>query len=138
MILYTKPYLTIEFNASLGCINQHWKGFAKSEEFRHGIEKSLELFKQHKANKIISNTKNFAVVRKEDTDWVATQITPLLVQNGLRYMAFILPSSAFTKLSVDNFKSKADDVVQIRYFDDQQMAEAWLESMSGSKVAIMQ
>jgi hypothetical protein len=43
----------------------------------------------------------------------------VLVQLGLKYMAFIIPASAFTKISVDNFKSKADDAVQIRYFDDQ-------------------
>jgi hypothetical protein len=129
MILFTKPYVTIEHNADLACITQHWKGFAKSEEFRQGIEKSVEAFRQTRANKIISNTKDFAVVKKEDTDWVATQVTPLLVQLGLKYMAFIIPSSAFTKISVDNFKSKADDAVQIRYFDDQAKAKAWLESV---------
>jgi hypothetical protein len=80
------------------------------------------------ANKIISNTKDFAVVKKEDTDWVATQ-APLLVQFGLKHMACIIPSSAFTKISVDNSKSKADDAVQIRYFDNQAKAEAWLESV---------
>jgi hypothetical protein len=82
------------------------------------------VFREWKASKIVSNTKDFAVVRKEDADWVATQITPLLVKHGLRYMAFIIPSRAFTKISEDNFKSKAGDGVQIRYFNDQRMAEA--------------
>ena len=135
MILFTKPFLTIEHNADIACIIQHWKGFAKSEEFRQGIENSVEAFRQTRANKIISNTKDFAVVKKEDTDWVATQVTPLLVQLGLKYMAFILPSSAFTKISVDNFKSKADDAVQIRYFDDQAKAKAWLESVDTAVAA---
>ncbi len=132
MILFTKPYLTIEHNTDLACITQHWKGFAKSEEFREGIQKSVEAFRQTRSNKIISNTKDFAVVKKEDTDWVATQVTPLLVQLGLKYMAFIIPASAFTKISVDNFKSKADDAVQIRYFDDQAKAKAWLESVDAA------
>jgi hypothetical protein len=43
MILFTKPYLTIEHNADLACITQHWKGFAKSEEFREGIKSRWKL-----------------------------------------------------------------------------------------------
>jgi hypothetical protein len=33
---------------------------------------------------------------------------------------------------VDNFKSKADDAVQIRYFDDQAKAKAWLEGVDAA------
>ena len=129
MKLLEKPYLTIEYDREMNCILQHWKGFAKSEEFREGILQSLNFFKQMKADKIISDTRNFSVVKREDTDWVAKDITPLLVKSGLKKMAFILPASAFTQISVNNFKKEANQILTIQYFDSLTNAKEWLASV---------
>lgn len=130
MILYQKPYLTIELDEKLQCLIQNWKGFATSEQFREGINQSVKFFQEKKnINKLISNTKDFAVVKKDDTDWVANSATPLMVQNGLKYMAFVLPTNVFTQVSVNNFKSKADDILQIQYFDDLEKSRQWLSSI---------
>ncbi len=130
MILYQKPYLTIELDEKLQCLIQNWKGFATSEQFREGITQSVKFFQEKKnINKLISNTKDFAVVKKDDTDWVANTATPLMVQNGLKYMAFVLPTNVFTQVSVNNFKSKADEILQIQYFDDLDKSKQWLRSI---------
>ncbi len=130
MILYQKPYLTIELDEKLQCLIQNWKGFATSEQFREGITQSVKFFQEKKnINKLISNTKDFAVVKKDDTDWVANTATPLMVQNGLKYMAFVLPTNVFTQVSVNNFKSKADEILQIQYFDDVDKSKQWLRSI---------
>jgi hypothetical protein len=97
-------------------------------KFRQGIEKSVEVVPADSANKIISNTRDSPYVKNGSTDWVATQVTPLLYSLGLKYLALSFPAAP-TRISVDNFKSKADDAVQIRYFDDQAKAKAWLESV---------
>ncbi len=129
MILIEKPYLILEYDEALQCIVQYWKGFAKSGEFREGINKSLEFFKQKKVDKIISDTKNLSLIKKEDTDWVAKEVTPAMVKQGLRYMAFIVPSSVFTQLSVDNYKTEAGKSVTIRYFDQLNDAKTWLSEV---------
>jgi hypothetical protein len=129
MILYQKPYLTIEHDENLSCLIQRWKGFATSEQFREGIRQSVSYFEEKKMNKLISDTKDFAVVKKDDTDWVASHATPIMVRNGLKYMAFILPTNVFTQVSVNNFKSKADDILQIQYFDNYDKAIQWLVSL---------
>ena len=131
MELIKKPYVTIERDDQLKCLIQTWKGFAKSENFREAITQSLEIIKKGGLDKIISNTKDFALVKKEDTDWVAQVITPQMVKHGLRYMAFIVPTNVFTQITVDNFKEKADAVVKIRYFDQVEAAKEWMaESMA--------
>jgi hypothetical protein len=129
MILFQQPYLTIEYNAETKCLSQHWKGYAKSEQFRAGIEKSIEICKQRKPGKLISNTKELAVITSEDTQWAATYATPIMVQQGLKYLAFIVPSNVFTQASVKNFKSKSEDKVQIAYFDELTKAHIWLNSI---------
>jgi hypothetical protein len=129
MILYEKTYITLEYDEKLNCLTQHWKGFATSEQFREGINQSVLYFQDKKINKLISDTKDFAVVKKDDTDWVASYATPIMVKNGLKYMAFILPTNVFTQVSVNNFKSKADDILQIKYFDNLDKALQWLKSV---------
>jgi len=128
MILYQQSYLTIEYEENLQCLIQHWKGFATSEQFRDGINQSITYFTEKKINKLISNTKELAVIKKEDTDWVAAYATPIMVQHGLQYMAFIVPTNIFTQVSVSNFKSKAEDMLQIQYFNDLHIAIHWLSN----------
>ncbi len=125
MILYSKPYVTIERDDQLKCLTQNWKGFATSEKFREGINATLDIFKQGGIEKLISNTKEFSLVKKEDTDWVAQVVVPQMVKHGLHYMAFVVPSNVFSKVSVDNFKEKANKVVSIRYFEDLNKALEW-------------
>jgi hypothetical protein len=130
MILYQKPYVSLELDEKARCLIQNWKGFATSEQFREAISQSVRFFEERKnLNKIISNTKDFAVVKKEDTDWVANNANPVLIENGLQFMAFVLPTNVFTQVSVNNFKSKADDVLQIQYFDDLEKAKQWISSL---------
>ena len=129
MLLLQKPFVTIEYDETLRCLIQNWVGFAKSADFRFAINESLEFFKKAKVDKIISNTKNASLVKKEDTDWVAQVITPQMVRHGLRYMAFVVPTNVFTQFSVDNFKEEASAVVSIRYFDNPTAASEWLSEV---------
>lgn len=133
MIVLNKPYVTIERDDEMKCLIQTWKGFAKSNEFRAAINDSLAFFVKGGIDKIISDTKEFSLVKKEDTDWVAQVITPQMVQHGLRYMAFVVPKNVFTKISVDNFKEGANSVVSIRYFDEVALAKQWLTEAESEK-----
>ena len=126
MILYQKTYVTIEQDEQLKCLIQNWKGFATSANFRDAINQSLEVFKKGGLDKIISNTKDAALVSKEDTMWVAKEITPQMVEHGLRYMAFILPTNVFTQMAVENYKEDAGSIVNIRYFDQVEAAKKWM------------
>ncbi len=132
MILYQKPYITIEQDDQLKCLIQNWKGFANSENFRDAINQSLDIFKKGGLDKIISNTKDAALVSNEDTKWVAKEITPQMVKHGLRYMAFILPTNVFTQMGVENFKENAGSVVSIRYFDQMEAAKEWISESTAT------
>jgi hypothetical protein len=129
MKIFESKNLVIERDDKLKCIIQHWKGFASSESFRQGIEKSIALFKDKSLDKILSNTRDFGMVKKEDTEWVNSYSMPLLLQNGLRYIAFVVPANVFSQISVENFKKGSKDSVEIRYFDDVEKAKEWMAGL---------
>lgn len=129
MKVYEAPNIIIERDDNLKCLIQNWRGFASSDKFRDGIKKTEELFKDKTLNKILSNTKDFGMVKKEDTEWVSTHSMPTLIERGLRYMAFVIPSNVFSQMSVENFKKQSENAVQIRYFDDVDKAKEWMEEL---------
>lgn len=126
MKVFESQNIIIERDDNLKCLIQNWKGFATSEKFREGIQKSVDLFQDQKLDKILSNTKDFGMVKKEDTEWVNSYSMPLLIKSGLRYMAFVIPSNVFSQMSVENFKKESTGPVEIRYFDDLQKAREWM------------
>lgn len=129
MKVYEAQNIIIERDDKLKCLIQNWRGFANSDKFRDGIKQTEELFKDKTLNKIISNTKDFGMVKKEDTEWVSNQSMPILIERGLKYMAFVVPSNVFSQMSVENFKKQSENVVQIRYFDDVEKAKEWMEEL---------
>ncbi|WP_224997190.1 hypothetical protein [Cesiribacter sp. SM1] len=125
--LYEKSYLVIEYDAEKKLLIQNWRGFATSAEFREGIEKSVEIFRQKKPSRLLSNTQNSSLVKKEDTEWAATYGIGNMLQNGLKAVAFIISTNAFTQMSVSNFKDQTKNAPFVmQYFDDVEKATNWL------------
>ena len=127
MVLFNKNYLTIEVDKNNDCLIQLWKGFATPEQFREGILKALELFKQQKVSKMISDTKDQAIVRKEETDFAVSTV-PEFIKSGLKAFAFVVPTSVFTQMSLNNFKKNSDTSFAIQYFDEMKKAKDWISN----------
>lgn len=130
MKVFETQNIVLERDDQLKCLVQNWKGFASSERFREGIQKTIELFKDRKFDKILSNTRDFGMVKKEDTEWVNTYSMPILIKNGLRYMAFVVPSNAFSQMSVENFKKEMAGPVELRFYEDVAKAKEWMAEVS--------
>lgn len=130
MKVFENQNVVIECDENTKCLIQNWKGLAGSLRFRESIEKTIELFEEKKLDKILSNTKESGMVKKVDTDWVGTYAMPILIKNGLKFMAFVVPNNIFTQRSIDNFKHNAPGPVEIRYFNDDAQAREWFAEIS--------
>ncbi|WP_047446923.1 hypothetical protein [Alistipes sp. ZOR0009] len=53
---------------------------------------------------LISDTTNAGLLKKEDTDWVTEVITPQFAKAGMKVLNLVLPSSAFTKMTLMNLE----------------------------------
>lgn len=126
MRLYENSVINIDFDEQTKILTQTWKGFATSEKFRESIEKSIGLFGKVGAKRLLTNTLNGGIVKKEDTDWAATYAAPLLVKNGMKAQAFVVPKNAFVQMSIKNFTAQTGGTFQLQYFDDVEKGKEWL------------
>lgn len=129
MEIFENENIVIVEDENLNCLIQNWRGTATSEKFRECIEETNELFKTGKYNKILSNTQNFGIVKKEDTNWVNNYSIPLLIKNGLKYFVFVDPKNAFTHMSVEYFKEDAKKMLEIQHFESVEEAMEWLANL---------
>lgn len=129
MKVFENSNIVIEIDEHLQCVIQNWRGFASSEKYREAIHQTVDLFRTRKLNKILSNTKNFGIVKREDTDWTNSYAMPLLIDSGLRYAAFIAPENVLPQMSIENFRRGSPGVVEIKYFEEVKDAKQWMEEI---------
>jgi len=103
--LYSNRYLVISYVPEKNCLVQTWKGFCTSEEYRDGMRKSVEFFIQKRCKNFVSDATNASLLKKEDTDWVTSEITPQFVKAGMQVLNLVLPESAFTKMTIMNLEN---------------------------------
>ena len=132
MIIYQTSFLELAYWADEKCLYQHWRGFTSSENFRIGILKSLECMQDYEIIKIITDTREQGLVRKQDTDWVVLEIAPKMWASGLIAQAFVLPQDIFTQVSVQNYSEQTTNLsqqLQISYFENLDSAKKWLQTL---------
>lgn len=106
---------------------QVWKKeFPSHKDFKDGIDVTVELFKNHQLNKLISDTRSQPSADKVNTDYAAS-VMHILIGYGLRKMAFIVPPRPELLESIQNFTT-ASGVAIIRNFDSIEEANLWLEN----------
>lgn len=130
MKVFENQNIVIELDKDLQCVIQNWRGFASSEKYREAIHQTIDLFKTHKVDKILSNTKSFGIVKKEDTDWTNSYAMPILIERGLKYAAFIAPENVLPQMSIENFRRGSNGLIEIQYFEEVKNAKQWMEELS--------
>jgi hypothetical protein len=103
----------------------------KPEEFKRRCNRTLELVKETSLTKVLVDTRELKVMVQENQRWIDEVWYPDAMRAGLRYMAFIMPEDFFGKISVEtsNRRVVREGVIQVHYFDEEQLARDWLKSI---------
>lgn len=125
MIVFIDKNVHIEYFPEKKLIIQTWSDFVPSELFRQAIDATVKFVKVNKVESIISDTLKQRAIKPEDSEYAAS-VMPVLFENGLKAMAFIIPENIFTKLALKNFADK-DKSNKIQYFMNINEAFKWIE-----------
>jgi hypothetical protein len=125
MNVFESQAVRLDYNTQLKLLTQVWTGFATSEQFREGIDKTVDFASKNSIKAIISDTRAQKVVKPEDTSYAAS-VMPKLFQSGLKAMAFVMPQDVFTKMSLNRFSKEQEAPSQVQYFGNMADAEQWV------------
>jgi hypothetical protein len=110
------------------------EGFVEGEELRTGLNKGIELLVKKRSNRWLAEMKKRKVHTEEDQRWIVDDWTPRAVAAGLRFAAFVLPTSVISKMSLKRMNQVvAERSFEIGYFDDLDEARRWLSAMGAAK-----
>lgn len=106
IVKYSSSYLTISVYPEKSCIIQTWRGYCSSEEFRSGQLKAVELFVENQCANFICDATNATPLAEDDIVWAAGAITPKLRDAAMGTLNIVVPSSVYTRMTLDLYEKK--------------------------------
>ena len=129
MIYFKSDYIHISLDEQLPAVVMDWKTAPTSNEFKHGLNKGLELVKEQRVTKWLAHLEHLGALDEADQDWSNQNWFPRALASGIRHMAILVSSDIFNQIAVENIMSKVPGTaLTVQYFNNPQSARAWLRS----------
>ena len=129
-VLLDNEYVTLSLDESVPCVEWIGKKYMPAEEFRASEEKSLEFFLAYKGRyprlEYFVDARNIGPISPQDTKWIVDELFPRFLAAHLKKEAFVVPASAVGRMVVKNYKSKVNEMIEIKEFDSAEAAKDWL------------
>lgn len=125
-IVYENNKIRFKYLEEHECIIQEWDGYVHDDNFRDANIRFLELSNEIKITRLISVTFNDIHMSKEIIDWAAQEIGTKMVENGLKYMAFVISNNPFSKIVIKRFMNQRGLDLEMNVFEWQEDALAWV------------
>lgn len=89
----------------------------------------VDAFKKSGFNAYLSDNRKAVLLKPEQQERAQTVYGPMLVQAGMRFVAFVQPASIFTKLSEDRLVENVGGIMTISQFPSIESGQNWLREM---------
>lgn len=122
-------YFTAERVGNNSFIYAQWFGVQSVETVKEGGYKLLEMMRENPCPKLLNSNKNVIGSWDMALDWAQNEWAPQMKKAGLRYLAQVVPSSFYATMTIENLIQKIDRDFEIRTFEKDTDAIAWLDSI---------
>ena len=105
----------------------YWKAFSTGERFRDGANDLLEFIKEQDARKLIVNTRGIKAHNDEETEWLAEEWVPKIIDAGIESSVTVHRDSVVSEMDMEDFYEKMDDFdYESTMTDDMDEAREWI------------
>ena len=119
--------LYIKHIPEINSIYEDYKGFAKDEEIKDVKMKFFDLIKPKGINAFIADMTNFEGATPEIYPWMNDFWLPKICDEGINYIALILPSDVFGEFSLNNVLGTVMDKSKGEKFKTIDEAVDWIK-----------
>jgi hypothetical protein len=131
---YQDDYATVDLDESIPCVRLIANGIPRYSEHYHFVQaKRLELMYREIKNfdrlHMLTDSRNAGPVLNEDVRHFRTSVMPAMEKAGIRFLAIVMPSNKFTRLTIKEM-TEHTQIVTVHYFELMRDARAWLRTKS--------
>ena len=131
MSLYESEFLEIKLDDTKKIIINKWLPSTekmKDEQYKADMLKFVDLVKVHKPTfHLIDSVKFLYIISVEMQEWTNNSVFPLLIENGIKKIAFLVSSEMIANLSIEQTLDESNATFQTKYFDVEKEAMEWLK-----------
>lgn len=110
-------------------IYAQWIGVQSVETVKEGGYKLLDMMKEQPCSKLLNSNKQVFGSWDMALEWAETEWAPQMRAAGLKYLAQVVPSSIYATLTIESLIQQIDGAFEIKTFEEDAAAEAWLLSL---------
>lgn len=128
LVLLDEPYLHIHCSMRDRLVHLHWKGHARSEEYRHGLELAVNFVSEHNIVYWLADLRSMTAILKDDEKWANEVWFPKLFTTKLEKMAILQSQDYFNQTSVQRSFTAVNGKLtfKVAWFPETQEALDWL------------
>jgi len=131
MNIYKSDYIEISFDSQKSIITNEWFSVTSQmtdEIYKKEMLKFVEFVKIHKPKFHLIKSLNFLyVITIEMQNWTNENVFPVLAQNGIKKISFLVSSEIIAQMSIEQaLEENNASVFEIKYFDSEKSAIDWL------------
>lgn len=108
----------------------HWQGVQSAETVMQGGYKIIEMLQASSCTKLLNSNKHVIGSWDMALEWAENVWAPEVRAAGLRYLAQVVPTSIYASMTIESLIQRIDSDFEIRTFEDEALAEAWLRSVN--------
>ncbi len=121
-------YATLWYHPETKIVQHVFHRFIYGPRFREVLETGLQIFKEHGAQKWLSDDRKNSTLTADDTKWALNDWNPRVYAAGWKYWAIVMPDKVVGQLNMERImKDNIALGLTIKVFEDADEALKWLE-----------
>lgn len=124
------PHVKLFYETDTKIVHHRFAATIHGDYLMESMNKGVELLKQHKATKWLSDNRAINGHSEKETEWINNVWLPSAINAGWKAWALVVPDSFLARINMNEFvKSFYDKGVRIMVFTDWDEAMNWLKSL---------
>ncbi len=127
-LLLDEKFLRMTYSPAQQLIRLEWKGHARGDQYRSGLEQALAYVRDHKVRFWLADLRRMTAILQADEQWANTVWFPQLFGTGLEKMAILPSSDYFNQTSVQRSFTAVNGKLtfKVAWFQGTDEALGWL------------
>ena len=127
-VVLDQPYLHLVHEPTRKLVQLTWKGHARSDEYRFGLEKALAVLSENNVLFWLADLRKMTAILRTDETWANENWFPRLFSTGLRRMAIVESNDFFNQTSVARSFTAVNGKLtfEVAWFRTLEEARGWL------------